>query len=220
MENNFNIRYTRERLIYQDDSYFDYLIPAICFCDIPLSAISDHIAEYGEYGIGLKRDWAYSNKLNPVIYYSEDSYFVQTFYELMNLLQEDNSSAGDRTRPLSKHLFHYYKPHTGYDFKNKEEKCFYDEREWRFVPRIDNNLDLIIHCDEQKTEFIEQLRNSTEKLKLEFQPNDISFIIIKDESERLKFIRKIKEIKGRYSHDDVEILTSKILTVERINKDI
>ncbi|HHD63799.1 MAG TPA: hypothetical protein ENK96_05420 [Desulfobulbaceae bacterium] len=50
-------------------------IPMVCFCDIPLSQIKKHIKNYGEYAIGLSKEWAIRNKINPVLYTFSNSNF-------------------------------------------------------------------------------------------------------------------------------------------------
>ncbi|MES2486393.1 MAG: abortive infection system antitoxin AbiGi family protein [Bacteroidota bacterium] len=47
-------------------------IPMISFCDIPLKTIS-HKTKYGKYGIGMSKDWAIRNGLNPVFYLEKNS---------------------------------------------------------------------------------------------------------------------------------------------------
>ena len=42
----------------------------------------------------------------------------------------------------------------------------------------------------------------------------------KKESERLDFINLVRRIKGKYAFSDVEILTSKIVTIEQIMNDM
>jgi len=42
--------------------------PMSCFCDIPLSRITEHTNFYGNYGIGLSKNWGFKNNLIPVIY--------------------------------------------------------------------------------------------------------------------------------------------------------
>eukprot|EP01034_Spumella_vulgaris_P011525 gene11525-14663_t len=42
--------------------------PMVCFCDIPLSRIDEHVGFYGSYGLGLSREWGIRAGLNPVQY--------------------------------------------------------------------------------------------------------------------------------------------------------
>ena len=60
----------------------------ICFCDIPLHLIADHINEYGQYGLGLSREWALKGKLNPVFYYQMNSLLFDEFDSMMTLQHE------------------------------------------------------------------------------------------------------------------------------------
>ncbi|MCX6351315.1 MAG: abortive infection system antitoxin AbiGi family protein [Bacteroidetes bacterium] len=48
-------------------------IPMICFCDIPLSRVKEHVSKYGGYAIGLTKEWGIQNKLTPVIYTHKNS---------------------------------------------------------------------------------------------------------------------------------------------------
>ena len=45
----------------------------VCFCDIPLSQIRKHVAVYGQYGIGLTKEWGLGRKVAPVYYLVKDS---------------------------------------------------------------------------------------------------------------------------------------------------
>jgi hypothetical protein len=80
LTNNFYPRYCLE-----DHSYFytqymkngmnqnEMAIPIICFCDIPLSNIRSHVSTYGNYAIGLSKDWGIKNRINPVMYILSNS---------------------------------------------------------------------------------------------------------------------------------------------------
>jgi len=57
------------------------------------------------------------------------------------------------------------------------------------------------------------------KAKLKFEPNDINYIIIQREDERLDLIQEIERIKQKYDDDTKKVLISKILTAERISSD-
>ena len=54
-----------------------YRVPMACFCDIPLSLISEHFDWYGRYGIGIKRTYARQNGVKPVWYVTSESNLVK-----------------------------------------------------------------------------------------------------------------------------------------------
>lgn len=48
------------------------LIPMVAFCNIPLTQVG-HFVYYGDYGIGLSREWAIKNNVKPVRYIVDNS---------------------------------------------------------------------------------------------------------------------------------------------------
>ena len=40
----------------------------VCFCDIPLGQIDQHVKTYGKYGLGMSKEWAMKNGITPVRY--------------------------------------------------------------------------------------------------------------------------------------------------------
>ena len=85
----------RPRLVFEDYRMFGIpiqgAIPMVCFCDIRLSDISDHTAEYGYYGIGLAKKWGIKTKLNPVTYIARGSSFFSLFRQLAQDIPETNA---------------------------------------------------------------------------------------------------------------------------------
>ncbi len=48
----------------------EFAVPMVSFCDLRLSELPDHICKYGPYGLGMSKEWANTNGLNPVNYLS------------------------------------------------------------------------------------------------------------------------------------------------------
>ncbi len=222
LSNNFIPHYCKERLSISD-SPFDYLVPMVSFCDIPLSQVKNHIEEYGKYAIGLNREWVNRNKLNPVLYYRESSVFFKKYHHLLKSMMENVKDAfPDDSTPLfnyleTKYLFNYFKAYMGYDFKTGKEKIFYDEREWRYVPdSLPEDSYMIPDGDKR----LQMMQKEVEQNELYFEPNNISYIVIENEDERLEFVKKLREIKSKYSPQDVEVLITKIISSEQILNDM
>ncbi len=68
-------RYCLEDVRWLEYEEFDFVAyPMVCFCDIPLSRIDEHVEFYGEYGIGVTKEWAESIKATPIQYVSKDNH--------------------------------------------------------------------------------------------------------------------------------------------------
>jgi len=55
----------------QEDINDEFAIPMICFCDIPLNLVANHINIYGKYSIGLTKEWGVKQGICPVLYVPE-----------------------------------------------------------------------------------------------------------------------------------------------------
>lgn len=67
LESAFNVSYARE-IIIGKSSEREFAIPMVSFCDLRLTELKSHMIKYGSYGIGLTKQWANANGLNPVMY--------------------------------------------------------------------------------------------------------------------------------------------------------
>ena len=101
--------------------------------------------------------------------------------------------------------------------KKQKSIIYYNEREWRYSPKIDEYRILSASIEENKQEKI-KLNQALKKEKLlMFSPEDIKFIIIKnkkDIDDLTNVIRKMKITPGQRN----ELLT-KIRTFEEIKED-
>jgi len=207
--------------------FIEDAIPMVCFCDIPLSLLINHINTYGQYGLGMTKEWGLRKGLNPVIYFNKNSHLAMKFSVLTNdLIWKRTPSA---------RAFHeivgYMKPYEGTLYRNgrdtKENVRFYDEHEWRYVPNISILRDKGIETSIQRHMYLnrEALREANHKLetkatRLSFNANDIKYIIIEDEDQINIMITRIRDIKGsRYDKDTVDKLVSRIITVRQLKED-
>lgn len=228
LEDNFQVRYRLEEVTCQG-RLFKFHVPMVCFCDIPLSEIKSHIALYGSYGIGLTKAWARRNGLNPILYLEQTSYLAQSLIALIDgfpAIELDNK----RPEPLKASLgliniVRYLKNYQGKMMDKKtntvnENYKFTDEREWRFVPTWDFIQDPMLTGDISDTKLQEENERISER-RLKFTPDDVTYIIINDDSEIAEFIELLRHAKGtKYEKKHIERLTTRLLTTEQIKNDI
>lgn len=208
-------------------------IPMTCFCDISLSQISNHIKTYGNYGIGLKKEWGIKNHLNPIIYLNQDSYVADPLSAIAESGLKLNGFKNEESRQIGTDIINswslllmYSKPYSG-DFTHQgkihKDVKFYNEREWRFIPTKDRKAAPYGTLSKEKMQVYKELELANkrlEKFQLHFTPNDVKYIFVKEESEIHSMVDKLRKIKSPiYDNRTIDILTSKILTTEQIFED-
>ncbi|MFC2066787.1 abortive infection system antitoxin AbiGi family protein [Chloroflexota bacterium] len=71
LNNTFYPRYCYDEFDLVDNdaqTFLEDAIPMVCFCDIPLSLLMNRINTYGNYGLGMTKEWGLRKGLNPVRY--------------------------------------------------------------------------------------------------------------------------------------------------------
>lgn len=224
LQDNFKIFYCKETFRLNEKNY-NARVPMVSFCDIPLSQIREHIDKYGCYGIGLTREWAERNRLNPVLYVDSKSNLAESLVETFKayIVDAGDDEENDVAQRNLMDILRYMKNFEGkLSRKNKEiEKYrFADEREWRYVPPF-AELEAFMTADSSYRKNPEQFDAQTQDLRLNFEPNDIKYIVINTDAEIPEFIRILQDAKGvKYSFADVQRLTTRILTAEQIREDM
>jgi len=223
LKHEFKFKYCLEQ-INTPTAMFNAAFPMVSFCDIPLSEIKNHITNYGMYGIGLKKEWAKAKGLNPVLYIANTSTLAQDFKNAaIALLSGKEDTDYNETDAAIIDLLRYMKNYEGDLTRNGKTILNYrfsDEREWRLIPNRKDALQFLPPNLYDTVEKKEMQNAKLSKLSLGFEPNDISYIIIKDDSEISEFIRAVEEIKGTNHHfNDVKRLTTRIITTEQILND-
>ncbi|MGR4992144.1 abortive infection system antitoxin AbiGi family protein [Vibrio rotiferianus] len=230
LKNNFRPKYCREYTLL-DECYSDILVPMVSFCDIPMSDIKEHIDKYGCYGVGLSKKWARTSGLNPVLYIDSNSHLNRSLeYVIRNFVANSNEDKtplheldNDKLRMVD--IVRYVKNYQE-DLIRKSETIpdyrFYDEREWRFVPEFSDEFRACFDntcIGDFKDEF-EQSAKNLSKVRLMFNPEDINYLIIKEDREIHELIRFLKDDMGNeYSYKTIERLTTRILTTDQIRGD-
>lgn len=194
----------------------DLAIPMLCFCDIPLSQIKDHIDDYGNYGIGVTKDFARDNKITPVTYLSRNSilmdklsYFISTY---------NTPLFNHKNMNIEELLLYYVKRVSGYNKVDELKRKFYNEREWRYIPTLSETIHLeLLSGDYKEKDIINKYSERTKNSKLMLKPNNISYLIVNNEPE---IKQMIKVLQKKYENDSqLELLCSRILTIKQIKED-
>lgn len=223
LEENFRIFNCKETVRLSDKEAVFY-VPMISFCDIPLSEVKDHISKYGNYGIGLTKEWGTRNGLNPVFYIEPSSMLARSYVEAFNTyVGNSNNNLFSNEQKSLIDVLRYIKNYEA-DLTRKGTTIakyrFSDEREWRYVPHYTERCEMIM----PEKAYLKTKDATDEKLtelRLEFEPNDIKYIIINDDSEISEFVDHLRRAKGKkYTFHDIERLTTRILTSEQIKEDM
>jgi hypothetical protein len=218
--NGFYPRYCLEDTKWLNTKYNFLGYPMICFCDIPISRISDHTAFYGDYGLGLTKSWGLTNKLIPVIYTPAGSAVTQVIDYLLDIKHDGDPNKEEKDQVLNEHTYKMLtliKPITGqmYIGGSVVEKDFYQENEWRHVPPGDSILFPDAFAEERDAKNTEMQEH-----KLSISPQDIKYIFVKYDHEIPDLVDFINTNLGGFRHNDLKLLSTRILSLETISADL
>ncbi|HCG6311485.1 TPA: hypothetical protein NJ173_004641 [Vibrio parahaemolyticus] len=196
--------------------------PMVCFCDIPLSRVDEHVKFYGEFGVGLTKEWAIRNGLSPIQYISSNSDVPTAYQSLVNVLssKEDNEKGWGYLRYLTS----YCKPIEGNMVigGNIVEKEFIQESEWRFIANDnEGTAEFLTHeqfDDENKLR--EANQKTLENNQLKFNASDVKYIFVKQDSDIPNIINFIQSELDFYLSSDVKVLMSRVVSLESIVVDL
>ena len=227
--NNFHPKYSLEDLSNATPENSLYRVahtPMVCFCDLVFSQIKKHIEFYGSYGIGLRKDkWGRKKGISPIVYVPERSMsasLIQSMATEIGNKLKDGENKEEILRQLH-NFYKYVKPYSGLAMNKRtrkmdENKIFYDEREWRYVPE---NFPVLSGISAKK-EDVEKANIMMKKNTLSFSARDIKYIIVKSEKEIPDFVEYIeKDLANRFPNEkERKLLVSKLISVDQIEDDM
>lgn len=203
--------------------------PMVCFCDIPLKYISvNHTKRYGEYGFGFNKDWGIKNKVNPILYWSNNSEFSKSFnkssanitdiYKKINLLKSLTNKELSEYDDIQRHLASLksnFENMAGYVKSFEENKRNnYIDREWRWVPEERNKE---FHDQNDET-YRKELNNVYFSNPDYFNLEDINYLIVKEKKDIKILIKRLNKLS--IENEEKLILTQKIIDIKSINSDM
>lgn len=241
MKNGFSPSYCAERI-----NNVEYYIPMVSFCNIPLRDV-DLYVRYGKYGIGMSLEWALKNSISPVVYIHEttpfrnfhinliSSHFNRMFNEIFDNQNFENienrvnnfdysnyNKSLNEITEINISAIQFFKNWITY-YKGTEIRT-YQEREWRFIPKLENEKKLITENDNE----FSLLKNKKFRKKPHLPEyaieliniEDIRYILINNEIQREKVLNVLNKKFGEVNVVK-SILSGKlmIITEELIRND-
>lgn len=159
----------------------------------------------------------------------ESAEIEQAFKSNFNHIVEMADHATETYENLSS-FFKFLKPYEGNIISNEDSSLkkvrFYEEREWRFIPdkfTIKNaKVDSMIPGFVCKNPVIRRALNIkiATHTKLKFRPNDILFIIVKNDTEIPEMISFIEDVLKGNPKDEIKLLCTRLISLEHIIENI
>ena len=207
---------------YEQFTFVAY--PMVCFCEIPLSRISDHVDFYGDFGIGLTRQWAEKNGLNPVFYVSGGNVITDAFRSFNELATiKDNDELSVKLKDVMRELFAFTKPTIGKMIVEDApvEKIFYQESEWRYVAKNPEVKPYAVRVNFDVEALRDALNERTRlHCMLRMSPADIRYIFVRQDSDIPDIINFIQTDLDFYPGADLKLLMSRVVSLESIRLDM
>lgn len=209
----FKVQYCTEKIYLSKNTFLHIMVPMVSFADIRLTDYVRSFRQptkegeyalgyYGDYAIGLSKEWAIQKNVSPIIYLPKpkttlpQNHFLKPLKGKEKRVLNDNDFGEkiDGLAPIASFCKHY-EGILEKDPNRKERYAFHNEQEWRYVPsdlpirwNLYNNKS---DADYQNKKKKKEILNKKIKRKLEFDLwNDVTYIVVKSE----KYIDRIVEI--------------------------
>ena len=232
----FNVQYSTEHIYVNNNTSIHIAVPMVSFCDIPLrdyklfyrksgkSKKSFELGYYGDYGIGLSKDWAIKNGLCPIIYLPKiledirknNNSLLEEFVQFaQNKIPTKDLGTEFINCPKLASFCKHYEGHLYHDDNSVQKYRFYNEREWRYVPRnipvlwnfYNNSIDKLNGKENKKNKNKELIKS---KQYLSFTIFDITQIIVKSDDDILVVLKNLLIVKNEWiNQNEIEYRQSK-----------
>jgi len=224
IKNGFWPRYCSEDVRWLGYKEFEFIsYPMVCFCDIPISRTEEHVKFYGEYGIGLTKEWAESNRLTPILYVSTNNHLPKTFRDIVDHVFQLSDDSKEEAKQTIRYLLAHAKPTEGNMVigGNLVSKEFYQESEWRKVPKHPNIKDYLKKAELEDQNIINECNEMTRKFcTIKFTPKDVKYIFVKNDSDIPDLVNFIQSELDHFPNADIKVLLTRVTSLESIRRDL
>lgn len=212
-------RYYGENIEYLDIGIHQIAYPMICFCDITVHRLEEHMNLYGKYGIAFSKSWGIEKGIQPLQYVNRNSILCQDFSEAFN-----SSKQGEKEDPATNFLLtqmYYMKPIEGIMPREEKniKKNFTDECEWRYIPNV-CEIDLpqvVTESDMASLDILNRTISEMASVWLHFTFDDVKYIILPTERDFGEFCTVLDRV---IEEDFIRRkLISKIITWDKAKED-
>lgn len=247
IRNGFIPNFCKEDLCYEDRKIV-IGVPMVSFCDIPLTRTSEFKSRYGELAIGLSKDWAIRNQINPILYVNDMRVLMSlNFFNSYRHSQEEEvkkRGGNEKSLPIDLHspeswkgithfinmnnakdavycLYGYVKKYVGVGPDGKEE-VNYIENEWRYVAAGEGIEWKWNEKDYKAWRGCGEKPEPSEALKkgrLKFTAEDITYIIVEKDSQIPYIVDYIMGIDGIGGGEKLSDNDKKILLTKIISQE-
>lgn len=224
LKDGFWPRYCLEDVQWQGREKNEFIAyPMVCFCDIPMSRIAEHVNFYGSFGIGLTKEWGAKNNLNPVFYFAGDNPLHGAIKSLTTVVAGLKEAEKKESYKNVRYILAHSKPTKGRMIISNEPvmKDFYQESEWRYVPQHEEIEDYLSLKEYQSEETLHENNKKTEKLcRLKFLPSDVKYIFVPRDSEIPSIMNFIQTELDDFPNADLKLLMSRVTSLESVSFDM
>lgn len=217
-------RYSLEDIGWFGGPVDSVAFPVVCFCDIPLGRITDHVKFYGQYGIGMKQEWGVASGLNPILYVSQTSHFASILRQCWTAAKIATKTKNDKAHEENaRRLIGYCKPLSGQmNVQGKVvKKAFYQESEWRFLAshaKIPEYIKNDVFDDQTQPDHANNL--AAKHCTLSFTLQDIKYLFVESELDIPNLVNFINSCLSSYPQKDVQTLITRIVSQDTIENDL
>ena len=249
----FKVQYCTEKIYLSKNSYLHIVVPMVSFADIRLtdyvrtfrkvcSEGEYALGYYGDYAIGLSKEWAIRKNIIPISYVPKPTTILSNNHILKPLesfkkrvLNDDDFGVIiNDLPPIASFCKHYegFLENKGF---GKIRYAFHNEQEWRYVPSdMSIKWNFYNNIDEPNYEVQKRKKESLNKRikrKLEFDLwKDVTFVVVKSDAfvdRIIDIFKKRKDVelrKNPMNQNEIEkrfrYLCSCILTTEQLGSDL